>query len=231
MRILVVEDKKALSTVISERLESEGYVVDTAYDGEEGLYAASTGAFDLVILDIMLPGIDGFEILKELQKQKVESKVIILSAKSSLNDKLQGLKNGADDYVVKPFHLDELVARVDLQLKTKTNSANGLLTYEDLELDTKKCILICRKTKQSVGLVKKELEILEFFIKNKEQVLSRQQIYDKVWGIDSENESNNLEVYFTFIRRKLRAIGSKSTIKAARGLGYKLEYKDEKTKT
>ena len=180
MRLLVVEDKKALADIVGERLEKEGFTVDVVYDGEEGLYNAATGAYDLIILDIMLPGIDGFSILEQIRKKKVESKVIILSAKSTLSDKLKGLKNGADDYVVKPFHLDELVARVELQLKDKTGAVDGSLNFGDLSLDTKKSILTCRKTKQNVELVKKELEILEYFINNKDQILTKQQVYDNV---------------------------------------------------
>ena len=230
MKLLIVEDKKALANLIGERFEQEGYNVDVVYDGEEGYYNAATGAYDLIILDIMLPGINGFEVLSELRRKKIDSKIIILSARSSLSDKLKGLKNGADDYVVKPFHMDELVARVELQLKEKTGSVDGCLNFGDIKLDLKKSILTCRKTKESVELVKKELELLEYFINNKEQILSRQQIYDKIWGIDNDSDSNNLEVYLTFIRRKLKAVGSHVNIKAARGLGYKLEIKDEKIK-
>lgn len=229
MRLLVVEDKKALANIVGERLEKEGYSVDVVYEGEEGLYCATSGAYDLIVLDIMLPNVDGFEILENVRKKKVESKVIILSAKSALSDKLKGLKNGADDYVVKPFHLDELVARVELQLADKTGAVDGSLNFGDLSLDMKSSILKCNKTKEEVELVKKELEILEYFINNN-QILSKQQIYDNVWGIENEVESNNLEVYLSFIRRKLKAIGSKVNIKSSRGLGYKLEYLNAKAK-
>ena len=230
MRLLVVEDKKALANIVGERLEKEGFSVDVVYDGEEGLYCAASGAYDLIILDIMLPGLDGFEVLEELKKKKVDSKVIILSARSALSDKLKGLQNGADDYVTKPFHLDELVARVELQLKDRTGAVDGSLNFGDLSLDAKTSILKCTKSKQEVELVKKELEILEFLINNRKQIVSKQQIYDNVWGIENEVESNNLEVYLSFIRRKLKAIGSKTNIKASRGLGYKLEYSDEVAK-
>lgn len=180
MRLLVVEDKKALANIVGERLEKEGFSVDVVYDGEEGLYCAVSGAYDLIILDIMLPGLDGFEVLEELRKKKVESKVIILSARSALSDKLKGLQNGADDYVTKPFHLDELVARVELQLKDKSSTVDGSLAFGDLALDIKSSILKCIKTKQEVELVKKELEILEFLINNSKQIVSKQQIYDNV---------------------------------------------------
>lgn len=180
VRILVIEDKNALANIVGERLEAEGYSVDVVNDGEEGLYCAVSGAYDLIILDIMLPGLDGFEVLGELQEKKVQSKVIILSARSALSDKLKGLKNGADDYVTKPFHLDELVARVELQLKDKTGAVDGSINFGDLSLDPKSSILKCTKNKQEVELVKKELEIIEFLISNNKQIISKQQIYDNV---------------------------------------------------
>ena len=228
MRILIIEDKKSLAELIADRISKEGYLVDVINDGEEGFYNASTGAYDLIILDIMLPGMDGFEILKNLRNGKVESKIIILSAKSMLNDKLKGLKNGADDYITKPFHMDELIARVDLQLKDKNWQNNGILKFRDIELNVKNSLLVCSITKQQVELVCKEMQILEYFINNNTQILSKTQIYDKVWGVDSDFMSNNLEVYLSFLRRKLKAIGSNVNIKAVRGLGYKLDFNNEK---
>lgn len=226
MRILIIEDKKILSDIIKERLEKENFVVDATFDGEEGYYYASTGVYDLIILDIMLPGMNGFQVLKDLRKNKVTSKIIILSAKSSLNDKLEGLNNGADDYLTKPFHMDELIARIYLQIKDK-RADNGILEYHDLILDTNNSTIKCSKTNDNVELVLKEMQILEYFINNQGQLLTKEQIYDKIWGIENTIESNNLEVYLSFIRRKIRAIGSVVQIKSLRGLGYKLIYKDE----
>ncbi len=226
MRILIVEDENSLADLIANRLEKEKYLVDISNDGEDGYYRASTGAYDLIILDVMLPNMNGFEILKSLRKDNIDSKIIMLTAKSMIEDKLEGLENGANDYLTKPFHIEELVARINIQLKVQGKSKN-LLEYKDLKLDTLKSKITSSNTNESVELVCKELQILEYFINNKEQILSKEQIYDKVWGIDKTSESNNLEVYLSFVRRKLTAIGSNVSIKSVRGLGYKMELEDE----
>ena len=154
----------------------------------------------------MLPGMNGFEILKKLRAENVISKIIMLTAKSTIEDKLDGLENGANDYLTKPFHMDELVARINIQLKNTPNNKN-ILEFNDLKLDLDKSKLTCTKTTDSIDLVCKEFQLLEYFMNNPEQILSKMQIYDKVWGIDSDIESNNLEVFLTFLRRKLKAIG------------------------
>lgn len=225
MRILIVEDEFNLADVIKSRLEKEKYVVDICTDGLDGLYNLLTGVYDLVILDVMLPGMDGFLILDNIKNKNINTKVIMLTAKSSLENKLMGLKNGCDDYLTKPFHIEELVARVNIQLK-KDNSSN-VLKYKDLVLDLNTSTLLCSESGNKVELVCKELRILEYLINNCEHILSKEQIYDKVWGIDNEVESNGLEAYMSFIRKKINAIGSNVSIKSVRGLGYKMEYKDE----
>ena len=221
MRILIIEDEYNLADAICARLKKEKYLVDIKTDGEEGYFDATTGAYDLIILDVMLPNMNGFEILKRLREEEISSKIIMLTAKSTIEDKLDGLENGANDYLTKPFHMDELVARINIQLKNKGSNKNTL-QYHDLELDIDKSKLKCTKTSDSIDLVCKEFQLLEYFMNNPEQILSKMQIYDKVWGIDSDIESNNLEVFLTFLRRKLKAIGSTSNIKAVRNLGYKL---------
>ncbi len=221
MRILIIEDEYNLADAISARLKKEKYLVDIKTDGEEGYFDATTGAYDLIILDVMLPNMNGFEILKRLREEEVSSKIIMLTAKSTIEDKLDGLENGANDYITKPFHMDELVARINIQLK-KNSSEKNILKYHDLELNIDKSKLTCTKTGDSIDLVCKEFQLLEYFMNNPEQILSKLQIYDKVWGIDTDIESNNLEVFLTFLRRKLKAIGSTSNIKAVRNLGYKL---------
>lgn len=205
-------------------LKKEKYLVDIRINGEDGYFDATTNAYDLIILDVMLPGMDGFEILKKLRAENVISKIIMLTAKSTIEDKLDGLENGANDYLTKPFHMDELVARINIQLKNTPNNKN-ILEFNDLKLDLDKSKLTCTKTTDSIDLVCKEFQLLEYFMNNPEQILSKMQIYDKVWGIDSDIESNNLEVFLTFLRRKLKAIGSTCNIKAVRNLGYKLEAK------
>ena len=231
MRILVVEDEKAIADVISERLKCERYAVDVDYDGEDGLYDALCGIYDLIILDVMLPSKDGFEILKEIRDEKIDSKVIMLTAKSTLDDKLVGLTGGADDYVTKPFHIEELVARVNIQLRKTSDSSNvDILNVGDLTLNLKMSKIINNESQEEIEIGCKEFQLLEYFMRNPNMVISKEQIYDTVWGIDNEIESNNLEAYLSFIRKKIKIIGSKVTIRAVRGLGYKLEVDNEKSK-
>lgn len=214
--------------MIKERLEKEKLTVDIVEDGEEGYYYASTNTYDLIILDVMLPNMSGFQILNKLRTDNINSKIIMLTARSTIEDKLNGLENGADDYLTKPFHMDELVARVNIQLKRNGNKNN--LSFGDLVLNTTTLKVTCAKTNEVVELIKKEFQLLEYFINNPNQVLSKEQIYDRVWGIENEIESNNLEAYLSFIRKKLRAIESKVVIKSVRGIGYKIEYGNKEIK-
>lgn len=229
MKVLIIEDEYNLADVIKERLEKEKLTVDIVEDGEEGYYYASNNTYDLIILDVMLPNMSGFQILDKLRTDNINSKIIMLTARSTIEDKLNGLENGADDYLTKPFHMDELVARVNIQLKRNNNNNNNLL-FGDLVLNTTTLKVTCSKTNEVVELIKKEFQLLEYFINNPNQVLSKEQIYDRVWGIENEIESNNLEAYLSFIRKKLRAIESKVVIKSVRGMGYKIEYGNKETK-
>lgn len=228
MKVLIVEDEYNLADVIKERLEKEKLTVDIVEDGEEGYYYASTNTYNLIILDVMLPNMFGFQILNKLRTDNISSKIIMLTARSTIEDKLNGLENGSDDYLTKPFHMDELVARVNIQLKRNGNKNN--LSFGDLVLNTTTLKVTCAKTNEVVELIKKEFQLLEYFINNPNQVLSKEQIYDRVWGIENEIESNNLEAYLSFIRRKLRVIESKVVIKSVRGMGYKIEYGDKEIK-
>lgn len=224
MRILIIEDEFKIADVIASRLRNEQYVVDVFGDGEEGLDNALTNIYDLIILDVMLPKLDGFKILEEIRKEKIEAKVIMLTAKSMLEDKLTGFNYGANDYVTKPFHIDELVARVNAQLRVKNNQPiKDYIEAGDLRLNIKTTTLTCSTTNESIEVVCKEFLLLKYFMQNANQVLSKEQIYDKIWGLESEAESNNLEAYISFVRKKIRIIGSNAQIKAIRGLGYKLE--------
>lgn len=228
MKVLIVEDEYNLADVIKERLEKEKLTVDIVEDGEEGYYYASTNTYDLIILDVILPNMSGFQILNKLRTDNINSKIIMLTARSTIEDKLNGLENGADDYLTKPFHMDELLARVNIQLKRNGNKNN--LSFGDLVLNTTTLKVTCAKTNEVVELIKKEFQLLEYFINNPNQVLSKEQIYDRVWGIENEIESNNLEAYLSFIRRKLRVIESKVVIKSVRGIGYKIEYGNKEIK-
>lgn len=224
MKILVVEDEQSLLEIISNTLVKSNYKVDTSIDGLDAYNKIINNNYDLIILDVMLPNLDGFEILKKIRQNNIDSKVIMLTARSTLEDKLNGLQNGANDYVTKPFHMEELLARVNVQLKQN----NNFLKYQDLILDLNNSKLKCVTSEEEVELVCKEYELLEYFFNNPIQILTKDQIYDKIWGLDSEIESNNLEVYLSFIRKKLKAISSKVNIKSVRNLGYKLEVEDEK---
>ena len=231
MRVLVVEDELNLAELISSRLKKEKYTVDISTDGEDGLYNAMSGIYNLIILDVMLPYVDGFEILKQVRENKIDTKIIMLTAKSELDDKLNGFKYGADDYITKPFHIEELVARINVQLrKDNTKNIIDCIEINDLKLNLKTSNLLCTTTNESIDVGCKEFLLLEYLMQNKDIIISKEQIYDKVWGINNTSESNNLEAYLSFIRKKLKIIGSNVSIKAIRGLGYKLEVEDEETK-
>ena len=227
MRILIVEDEFNLADVIASRLRKEKYTVDISTDGDDGSYKAMTNIYDLIILDVMLPYKDGFTILKELKENNIKAQVIMLTAMDGIEDKLNGFKGGADDYLTKPFHLEELVARVNIKLKKDINSNNDYLEYGDIRLDLNKKKIINIKTNEEIDVLCKEFLLLECLLRNKDQVVSREFIYDYVWGMDNESVSNNLEAYISFIRRKFKAIDSTVNIKALRGLGYKLEVNHE----
>lgn len=231
MRILIVEDEFNLADAIKSRLKEEKYSVDISCDGEEGLYNILNGQYDLVILDVMLPYKSGFEILKEIRKRDIAVKVIILTAKDLLEDKLNGFEYGANDYLTKPFYMEELIARANVWLRNNQVNVNSdYLEVGDLKLNIRTSSLNCITTNESIDIICKEFLILEYFMYNPNQIISKSQVYDKIWGIDNEVESNNLEAYLSFIRKKLKIIGSHVTIKAVRGLGYRLEVNDEKDK-
>ena len=222
MRILIVEDEKTLAELVSDRLKRDHYAVDISNDGEEGMDNALSGMYDLIILDIMLPKVDGITILKEIRKQDKEVKVIMLTAKGELEDRLLGFEKGANDYVPKPFHIDELAARVNAQLNI-AKAVENVLEFGDIVLDYRASKVRCIKNQEDVGVNNKEFQLLEYLMNNPDRILSREMIYDRVWGMDSEAVSNNLEAYMSFVRKKLKVIGSKTTIKTIRNMGYRLE--------
>ncbi|MBR5421663.1 MAG: response regulator transcription factor [Lachnospiraceae bacterium] len=225
MRILVVEDEKALAGLVADRLRRDRYTVDISNDGEEGLDNALSGMYDLIILDIMLPKKDGIEILKELRKEDKEVKVIMLTAKAELEDRLLGFGSGANDYVPKPFHIDELAARVNAQLNIG-KAVESVLEFGDLILDYRASRIRCKSNNEDVGINNKEFQLLEYLMSNPDRILSRELIYDRIWGMDSEAVSNNLEAYMSFVRKKLRLIDSHVSIKTIRNMGYRLEYEE-----
>lgn len=226
MRLLLIEDEKAFADSLSSILKKENYIVDHYSDGESGLYAALSNIYDVIILDVMLPKLDGFEVLKRLRDQKVSTPVLNLTAKCDTSDMVNGLDIGADDYMTKPFIKEELLARLRALCRRQGEILPEVLTFSNMELDLSKCVLLCSSTGKSINISQKELQLLEIFMVNKHQILTKEQIMLKIWGYDSQTEYNNVEVYVSFIRRKISFIGASTKIKAVRGIGYILEDKD-----
>ena len=219
MRILIIEDEKSLAELVANRLKKEKYIVDISTDGEEGLYNALMDIYDLILLDIMLPSVNGIEILKEIKKNDIKAKVIMLTAKSELEDKLLGFNEGANDYIAKPFHIDEVVARVNVWLRSD-KVKKQTIEFGDLILDLRSSEIINKTNNEKINIINKEFQLLEYFMNNPNQILSKDMIYDKVWGVENESISNNLEAYLSFIRKKIKIINSNVQIKSIRNLGY-----------
>lgn len=223
MRILIVEDEKPLSAAICRMLEQEHYSVDAAYTGTDGLDSALSGIYDAIILDVMLPGMDGFAILDALRRGGIDVPVLMLTARGSLDYRVRGLNMGADYYLPKPFERSELMACLNAITRRKSAPQVQELSFGDLTLDRETAQLKCTATGKSVNLGAKEYHLMELFIRNPHQLLPRESIVERVWGFDNEAEYNNLSVYLTFLRRKIAFIGSSVEIRASRGLGYMLE--------
>lgn len=222
MRILIVEDEMDLSMILSEMLEMEGYYVDAAYNGISGLDNALSGIYDIIILDIMLPGMDGLQVLSEIRRNKLNTPVLMLTAKSEIEDKVLGFDKGADDYLTKPFNTKELLARIRALLRRKEKIFfDDNLKFADIVLD-KETHEIC-KNEQKIKLTKKEFNIIELLILNKGKTVSKESITVKIWGYDTDIEYNSIEVYISFLRKKLNAINSQIHISTVRGIGYTIK--------
>lgn len=222
MNILIIEDEYSLADAVAETLNGEGFNTCIKINGEDGEDEALTDNYDLILLDVMLPEKNGFDILRSLRNMGINTPIIMLTAKSEIEDKLNGLEHGADDYVTKPFSMRELMARVKTVIKRAKNIEDTeVLEYGDISLDVKNAKLMCGNNE--IQISGKELDLFELLLMNKNQVSTKENIIERIWGYDSEAEYNNVEVYITFIRRKLKLINSKVKIKAVRGLGYKLE--------
>ena len=220
MKILIIEDDFTLADSISDVLKDENFDVHIENDGVNGELEALTGIYDLILLDVLLPNKNGFEILENLKK-KITTPVIMLTARSEMDDKLKGLENGAVDYITKPFNIRELIARVKISLKRDKNiSDTTILEYGDIKLDIENSILKCNK--EEVTITNKEQEILENLILNKDKITTREELAEKIWGFDSNTEYNNVEVYVSFLRKKLKLLNSKIQINYIRKKGYKL---------
>ena len=222
MKILIIEDEYSLADAIAETLQKENYITKIITNGEDGEDEALTDLYDLILLDVMLPKKDGFEILKKLKAEKISTPVIMITAKSEMMDKLNGLENGADDYITKPFHMRELMARIKIVLRRNINIENdSLLDYGDLNLNLSTGTM--SSNGNEIAINGKELELLETLMLNRNQIVTKEMLISKIWGFDSSAEYNYVEVYACFLRKKLKLLKSKVKIKAIRGTGYKLE--------
>ncbi len=224
MRLLLIEDEKRMAQALREILRQEKYDVDHFSDGIDGLAALETGTYDIAILDVMLPGKNGFDIALEARKHNIKTPILMLTAKGELEDKVTGLDCGADDYLTKPFMTKELLARLRALCRRNINTPDGSLSFGDITLDKETSTLRCQE--YSVRLSEKELRILEYLIANQGQILTREQLTVKIWGFDNNAEYNNVEVYMSFARKKLHFIHAKTEIKAVRGIGYELRYEN-----
>lgn len=227
MRVLMIEDEKYMAEAVEHVLEKNNYTVDLAFDGENGLYSALSGIYDVIILDVMLPKLDGISVLKKLRIENIKTPIIMLTARGELNDKIIGLDNGADDYLPKPFQTDELLARLRaLTRRNKEINNNDILKYGDIELNPHSLMMFCNN--RSFKLTLKESQTLELLLSKNEHIITKALIIEKIWGYDEDVEDNTIEVYISFLRKKLINLNSKVIIETIRGAGYKLyEVKEE----
>ncbi len=222
MRLLLVEEDVRLSQALVEVFQRNRYGIDAVYTGSDGLKYAQSDIYDGIILDSSVSGMDGISLLKTIREQGLNTPVLILSIKNDVQDIVNGLDAGADDYVTKPFNQDELLARVRALTRRKGEIKKNSITFGDLILDKDNCELQ-KVNGRSVKLSLKELQIIEFLFDNPHQVIKKENIIEKIWGGDSDAEYNNVEVYISFIRKKMEDLKVKTRIRTARGIGYSLE--------
>lgn len=222
MKILIIEDNHRIAVSIKKGLEQEKYVVDIAYDGIEGLDLASSQDYDLIILDLLLPGLDGLAICRQLRSQNIHTPIIMLTAKSSLDDKINGLDCGADDYLTKPFAFEELLARIRVLLRRPANPIVSLIKVEDLTLDPHNFQV--KRNGRTIRLSAKEFSLLEFLMRHADKTITKQKLIDHVWDYDSNILPNTVEVYIKNLRRKIDQPfpDQPSLIQTVRGFGYRL---------
>jgi DNA-binding response OmpR family regulator len=224
VKILVVEDDEPLREAIVSLLTEENYIVDEAAAGDEGLYLAEQGIYDLLVLDIMLPEISGLEIVKKVRSDDNAVPILLLTARDSVADKVNGLETGADDYLVKPFAIQELLARIKALLRRGGAVANdGKISYGGVTVDSK--VRDGFINNQPLGLTTKEYDLLEFLVLNKEQILTREQIFDRVWGFESETTINVVDLYIHYLRKKLAQLDHDSLLRTVRGAGFMFKEK------
>ena len=221
MRILVVEDEKNLNDIIVKKLKLEKYGVDSCFDGKEALDYIFSTDYDAVILDIMLPKLDGFEVLKKIRSQEIKTPVLLLTARDGIDDRVKGLDYGADDYLVKPFAFDELLARIRVMLRRTSNNVNNVFTIADLIVDCDSQTVT--RNNNARKLSARELTILEYMIRNKEKVLTRDKIEQHIWNYDYEGGTNVIDVYVRYLRKKIDDDYTPKLIHTIRGVGYVLK--------
>lgn len=225
MRLLLAEDEKELSKALTAILKHNGYSVDAVYNGKDALDYLLGGDYDCAILDIMMPLLDGISVLKGIRHDGLDLPVIMLTAKSEIDDRVFGLDSGADDYVTKPFVAKELIARIRAVTRRKSETESPNLTFENITLNRSTCEL--SSDKASVRLANKEYQMLEMFMSNPRQIISPDRFMEKIWGLDSDTEQNVVWVYISYLRKKLAKVGANVQIKAARNIGYSLEAKND----
>lgn len=223
MRILIVEDEIRLAEALGQILKQAKYTVDMVHDGQQGLDYASSGEYDVVVLDVMLPHMDGFEIVHAMRSEKIRTPVLMLTAKDEILDKVHGLDAGADDYMTKPFSPEELLARVRALSRRQGEVTMEILQFGDVELNLSTYTLCCGTRSVRLGL--KEYEVLRLLMTNPTMVMPKETLLVRVWGAESNAEDNNVEAYVSFLRKKLQYLNANVTIGTIRGVGYRLEEK------
>lgn len=226
MRLLFAEDEVELSDAVVAVLKHNNYSVDAVYNGQDAYDYLSAQEYDGAILDIMMPGLDGVEVVKRIRKEGNQVPVIFLTAKSELDDRVLGLDAGADDYLTKPFAMKELLARIRSITRRVGEVTGNTLQFGDLSLDANTYILSCGK--QSISLPNKEFQMLEMMMRNPSQILSQDQFMDRIWGLDSETDLSIVWVNISYLRKKIAKLESKASIKVTRNVGYSLDYQPEK---
>jgi DNA-binding response OmpR family regulator len=215
-----------MAQALKELLKQENYEVDHFEDGLSALDAIEGDVYDMIILDVMMPGMNGFQVAKNARAKGIKAPILMLTAKGEVDDKVEGLDSGADDYLTKPFMAKELLARIRALLRRNYDAQDGVLSFGDITLNTNSATLTSSENGQSIRLSDKEFRILEYMIANKGNILTREQLALKIWGYDNEAEYNNVEVYMSFTRKKLAFIHARTQIKAVRGIGYELRCED-----
>lgn len=221
MRILVIEDDKELCSILEHQFKSNNIEADFCYNGEDALFYGTKNTYDVIMLDRMLPGIDGLTILENLRKQKIATPVIMVTAMTNLKNRIEGLDTGADDYLNKPFEVAELLARIRALARRPSKIENtDQLEFSDITLNYGTMLLTCKK--ESCKLSKRESDLLSYFIKNKGQILTREMLLSRVWGADSFVTDGNLDNFICFLRKRLKSIHSHASLKTVRAIGYQL---------